>query len=100
MADLYEFQKSDDRLNPNAKLSKLTACLKELFARMDNSKVIIFVERRKVAGYLTDILNRYKYCSKQINSFLLAVKTTMIEVCLFFNKLYYLQSVKLTYYSM
>ena len=57
---LSQLQQLDDEKNPNDKLTKLTVCLKELFLENPKSKVIIFVERRKVAEYLTDILRSDK----------------------------------------
>ena len=58
---LSQLQQLDDEKNPNDKLTKLTVCLKELFLENPKSKVIIFVERRKVAEYLTDILRSDKF---------------------------------------
>ena len=57
---LRQLQQLDDEKNPNDKLTKITVCLKELFLENPKSKVIIFVQRRKVAEYLTDILRSDK----------------------------------------
>ena len=60
MAYLKDLQGFDDKKHPNDKITKLTEILERLFHRRPLSKVIIFVQIRKVAVFLARLLCKIK----------------------------------------
>lgn len=67
---MEELQKLDDKKNPNGKIVMLKERLEKLFEKTPGSKIIIFVQIRKVAVFMANLLNSLNRCVFKAKEFI------------------------------